>query len=376
MSMLDFVARFLLNEDRMARLSVRAETQEDFDQKEPVIQFLCEPAHRLTMPEPKAAYRYIPKWWKKIPPHVTANGPEGRDQFGGPAMTAKKCLPLLDGMGLGYTLVTAVDIHVRTNEKGNLLEVRCGPGFNGASQHSVNQLGGADWPGGPGPAIKFHNPWVIKTRPGYSTLFIPPMNAFEEERFTCLGAVVDTDTYPKQINFPAIWRMRNFDGVIPAGTPLVTAIPFKRSEVPREFLIRTMHVSEKHTIGTMERIQASRNHMYTDELRDDRKGDAKEPSESRLSKIFLDTQADAKALLSMYNESQRAVKQIPAGGEVPAGKCPMGGDRIDNSDLNELHAMAIASTKSIEQIENSIDHGKSPAWDAPANDRSPAGEPE
>jgi hypothetical protein len=200
-------------------------------------------------------------------------------------MTAKACLPLIDGMGLGYTLFSAVDINVRVSECGKHIDVTSGPTYNGASLHSADQLGGSTSPTFPSPAVKFHNPWIIKTRPGYSTLFIPPLNAAEETRFQCLGAVVDTDTYPKGVNFPALWFERGCDVMIPAGTPLVTAIPFKRADVPREVLVRTMHEAERKQIGIMERIQGARSHMYTSELREDRKtGELPE----RRSQIVMD----------------------------------------------------------------------------------------
>ena len=269
MRMLDKLVKSLLTNDRLSRLGLRVETQEDIDRLDPVIEFLCEPAHRLTMPEPQPAIKNIPDWYKRVPKHMD-DGPGSRDQFGAPAMTAKACLPLLDGMGLGYTLYSAGDITVRTDPDGKHMEVISGPAFGAASQHNAGQLGSAV-PTYPTPALKFHNPWVIKTRRGYSTLFIPPLNALEETRFRCLGAVVDTDTYPKQVNFPALWFPRGQTVQIPAGTPLVTAIPFKRADVPREVLIRTMHEAERQAIMAMERVQGSRSHMYTHELREDRK---------------------------------------------------------------------------------------------------------
>ena len=269
--MLNRLARFLLTEQRLAEMGYRLETQEDRDALLPVIEFLCEPNHKGVIPEPKPAMKNIAEWWKKIPAHLPKEANPPRDQFGATVMTAKKCIPLLDGMALGYTLFTAADIHVRTNEDGSLMEVVSGPFVSGASTHDLIQLGGKTSPTYPGPAIKFHNPWVIKTRPGYSTLFLPPLNAFEEDRFTCLGAVVDTDTYAKQVNFPAVFHKKGFDGDILAGSPIITAIPFKRSDVPVEVLTRIMHSAEKHNIGKIERQQNSRSHVYTGELREPRK---------------------------------------------------------------------------------------------------------
>lgn len=275
MSFVDYLVKTLLTKERMSRMGVREETQEDLDQHLPIIEFFCESNIRPFVMEPVPAMKKIATWWKKIPADLPAEGGIPRDHFGSPVMTAKRCIPLLDGMSLGYVMRLAVDVHVRTNDKGNLMDVQSGPSWNGASKHDVIQFGGdrgRQAPTFPTPAIKFHNPWVIKTRPGYSTLFIPPVNHVEEKRFQCLGAVVDTDTYAKQVNFPALWLGgNNYDGLIPAGTPLVTAIPFKRSDVSPEMIIRNMQPHERILIDEMGRAQNARSHVYTEELREARK---------------------------------------------------------------------------------------------------------
>jgi hypothetical protein len=231
----------------------------------PIIEFFCEDRYFDVVPKPVWAGKNLPSWFKKIPPHV-ANG--ARDPIGAKAMTAKRCFPLIDGMSLGYTMLLAGDVNVRSNDEGSLIEVTSGPFYPWASLHDVAQLG-PNSPTGRSPAIKFHNPWVVRTRPGWSTLFISPMNG-EEERFQCLGAVVDTDTYPKQINFPALWFANPHDDVIPAGTPLITAIPFKRDSVSKEIIARVMTEAEAKEVKRIENVQNSRNHYYTKELREKR----------------------------------------------------------------------------------------------------------
>jgi hypothetical protein len=76
-------------------------------------------------------------------------------------------------------------------------------------------------------AGKFHNKWLIKTAPGYSCLFIKPMNRIET-RFDIIAGVVDTDTYINTINFPFILNKRDQQFLIKKGEPMVQVIPFKR----------------------------------------------------------------------------------------------------------------------------------------------------
>jgi len=70
------------------------------------------------------------------------------------------------------------------------------------------------------------NPWSIKTKLGYSTLFVQPFH--RESVFTILPGIVDTDTYIAPINFPMVINDPKFEGLIPKGTPIVQIIPFKR----------------------------------------------------------------------------------------------------------------------------------------------------
>ena len=76
-------------------------------------------------------------------------------------------------------------------------------------------------------AGKFHNKWLIKTPPGYSCLFIQPLNR-REERFEAISGVVDTDTYINVINFPFHWKKWNQQTLLKKGEPMIQVIPFKR----------------------------------------------------------------------------------------------------------------------------------------------------
>jgi hypothetical protein len=53
------------------------------------------------------------------------------------------------------------------------------------------------------PFHKIINPWKIKTPKGYSCLFVPPLNN-SDDRFSIIPGIVDTDTFPNEINFPIV----------------------------------------------------------------------------------------------------------------------------------------------------------------------------
>ena len=231
----------------------------------PVLEFYCHPDLEGVIPEPKAAVKYLPEWFKNLPP--TYGDPEQRDAFGNPQMSAKKCLPLLDGMSLGYTIPLCADLHIRSNHNNTQIAVTNPPALKVCEFHDANQVGGhSAIIKNHGNPLKFLNHWVIKTKPGWSSLFLPPLNNFENP-FMCLSAMVDTDRYPKEVNFPAALLQTDVDIHIPAGTPLVTVIPFKRGSFEKKPFVRNMTKKEFKEINKIHRRQNTRTHHYTYELR-------------------------------------------------------------------------------------------------------------
>lgn len=232
--------------------------------KSPIIEFYCAPEYFDFIPRPVPASKKIPDWFKKTP--IKLNDMPRRHNTGGKTPSVKKCMPVLDAMSLGFTLTLGGDVNIRTNKDRSLISA----GYDNVSQwvefHHINQVGGSSFPGAPTNPLKFINRWVIKTAPGYSTLFIPPINHFDN-RFTCLSGLVDTDTYAKEVNFPAIWHLPDYDDVVLAGTPLVTCIPIKRSDTNIEINPRVMTDEEFKYIKKIEKSQNSRENVYANELR-------------------------------------------------------------------------------------------------------------
>jgi hypothetical protein len=80
--------------------------------------------------------------------------------------------------------------------------------------------------------FKIMNDFGIQTPPGYSTLFVPILN-MPNNPLIAFSGVVDTDTYNVPVNFPFFLK-KGFVGKIPAGTPIVQVIPFKREDWQNE----------------------------------------------------------------------------------------------------------------------------------------------
>jgi hypothetical protein len=182
----------------------------------------------------------IPDWFKKLNHSI-----ENR--------TIKGCMPFLDTLTFGYSLYIPVDLKIQHNvtvkdKEGNIKKdtlFGCALGknaydegininYNGINQsiHSIKQVEGSPFidKNKKLPFLKILNPWKIKTPPGYSCLFLPPMNN-TDDRFSIIPGIVDTDSFDSEINFPIIIngdKYESLDTVIKKGTPYVQIIPFKR----------------------------------------------------------------------------------------------------------------------------------------------------
>lgn len=182
----------------------------------------------------------IPDWFKKLEHNVNN-------------VTIKGCIPFLDSLTSGYLLKTPQDFYINHNvdnlneEKETFKDshsswglrdhktVLWSRGFNLNSQqdnHSIGQLEGSPLiqKNKNLPFYKILNPWKIKTPRGYSCLFVPPLNN-SDDRFSIISAIVDTDTFPNEINFPFVINGDKYpvlETTIKKSTPYVQVIPFKR----------------------------------------------------------------------------------------------------------------------------------------------------
>lgn len=172
---------------------------------------------------PRPATEFLPDWYKRTPEYVTG---ERKIVNGNTPHSVKKCIPVFDALTSGYIIPTYVDVQVSRRNGAPWYEWP--PVAGVISFHPVDQAplhpgkNGAPYP-------KWLNPWAIKTPPGYSCLFISPMHN-PNGIFTLLPGVVDTDTYAAPVNFPFIMDDVAWEGLIPAGTPMVQVIPFRRDK--------------------------------------------------------------------------------------------------------------------------------------------------
>lgn len=225
--------------------------------RRPLLKFLCEPADQGVIAPPVPAKTYVPDWFRKLPAVD-----ETKHSMNDTGLTVKRCMPFLDAMTTGWIIPLAATIRMEIRDNG--AEVAAGWEFDRVmvSNHAMHQVKGNPW--GHRPPRKFHNYWTIVTPPGWSCLFINPLNR-PNGLFEIVAGVVDTDSYHALINFPFFATGPDGLHVIERGTPLVQVIPFRRDAVEVDTVIRAETMAEAaDRVRTERKVTASSGWYRTD----------------------------------------------------------------------------------------------------------------
>jgi hypothetical protein len=160
-------------------------------------------------PHPQPASKFVPEWFRKLPGVIAG------------VETIKKCVPFLDTLTSGYMIVLASDVYVDENGFQQISKTEQ------ISLHGKDQIQTLDVPEEYSDIpYKWINFFVTKTPKGYSTMFVHPLNRIDLPFYSLTG-IVETDRFTLPVNFPFFVK-KNFKGIIPAGTPIIQAIPIKR----------------------------------------------------------------------------------------------------------------------------------------------------
>ena len=85
--------------------------------KTPQIEFLCMKEDYGVIPEPYPARKYLPQWFKDLPPKV-----DKKDKLEN--STIKRCAPFLDAMVVGWIIPLAADVEIITNNDATGLDYK------------------------------------------------------------------------------------------------------------------------------------------------------------------------------------------------------------------------------------------------------------
>jgi hypothetical protein len=174
--------------------------------------------------KPKPASEYIPQWYKNAKSYTNNSGKKEPSLDGKSMSTVKRCMPLWDLMTAGYIIETPYDIYVHQTPDG--------PYFQWGEMQAIafqtmEQFQNHPYSRDINYATRIVHPWSIKTPKGWSILVCEPQH-HEPGPLICANGIVDTDEYSLPFNMFFKLRDPKFEGMIPAGTPFIQVIPFKR----------------------------------------------------------------------------------------------------------------------------------------------------
>jgi hypothetical protein len=194
--------------------------------------------------EPVPAKSALPAWFRQLPGVDKAQVSAACN-----GVTVKRCLPFVDAMSAGWIIPLAAAVRLEISDGGTT--VTAGWEFDRelVSNHGSFQIAGSPYE--PHPPMKFHNFWTIRTPPGWSCLFLPPVNR-PNGVIEVLSGLVDTDAYASPVNFPFVAVAPDGVYTLKQGTPLVQVIPVRRADVALDASIRA---ETEHDAEERERIR-------------------------------------------------------------------------------------------------------------------------
>ncbi len=178
-----------------------------------------------TCEKPQPCNNTYPNWLKRIPAFYS---PKMVDDNGDPMETVKKCVPFYDAMAFGYHICLPCDVWV--DRKNNDFKIQWAiDELKIVSKHDERQYDGDMIPNNYDKIVfKWVNHWIVKTPKNWSCLFMQPIHQ-DKVPFQCFTGLVDTDKFPRPVNVPFLIE-KDFEGLIPKGTPFVQVIPIKRDK--------------------------------------------------------------------------------------------------------------------------------------------------
>jgi hypothetical protein len=175
------------------------------------------------IPKIEPAKLNIPDWYRKISRYLDGNNKPRLYSGGGTNAGVKTCVPFLDAITSGYVVKLHTDLII---EDGTITW-----SHHIAPLSPRNAMISGQIPSIPG-YTPFTSAWELfycmKLPKGYSAIFTQPYNRFDLPFMASTGIMdLDTGIGPGAVPFAV---KEGFNGTIPAGTPIVQIIPFKRED--------------------------------------------------------------------------------------------------------------------------------------------------
>lgn len=228
---------------------------------------------------PSTSQSVIPQWYKeadrfavdpitkqyyKAPKHVCPFPKEGTKDDYGKIPTWKACPAIMDSFSTGYVLKTPTDVEFYKNSLGKISVKIADTNYHDFCMPRT-------------PMPQFEHPkgyyrdhfswqidWGIELPEGYSCLYMTPMNRFDLPILNTTG-IVDNDKVHLSGSLP-FFIVEGWEGIIPAGTPYVQILPFKRENWEHEIEILPAQKMQQMLVENMRKYRKPDGGIYIKEV--------------------------------------------------------------------------------------------------------------
>jgi len=221
---------------------------------------------------PEPIIKTIPDWYRKadrffVDPNT--GKPWVSPEDGSKMPTWKACPAVFDIMGTGYTLKTPCDVEFYLDKENKIASKVLDPTY----QDFINPRL---------PLPQFKHPegyyeehfawwadWAIEVPQGYSILYSHPFNRFELP-FLSTSGIVDNDKVSLLGTMPFFVR-KGWLGILPAGTPYMQMLPFKREDWSSEIFIENPELLYEKNMKNGQKYRVKDGGIYKNEVWERRK---------------------------------------------------------------------------------------------------------
>ena len=189
---------------------------------------------------PVPTQKEIPEWYKdadrfakmpngeyyKAPKQVCPFPKEGTVDDYGKIPTWKACPAIMDAFSTGYVFKTPCDLVFAKNSQGIINVTVDDPKYKDFCTQRPPMPQFEHPKGHYTHHFAWSSDWGLELPEGYSALFMTPMNRFDLPFMNTTG-IVDSDKVHLLGSFP-FFIADGWEGTIPAGTPYLQVLPFKR----------------------------------------------------------------------------------------------------------------------------------------------------
>jgi hypothetical protein len=167
-------------------------------------------------------------------------------------------------MGAGYVLKTPCDLEFYLDEAGVIAVRVDNPMYQDfcTKRHPMPQFKNPE--GYHVHHFAWYPDWGVSVPEGYSVLYTPPLNRFELPFITTSG-VIDNDKVELPGTIP-FFLAKNFTGVLPAGTPYLQMLPFKRDNWESEVEIVQVDAMAQKNIDNSAKYRTLDGEVYKNQV--------------------------------------------------------------------------------------------------------------